>query len=160
MQFYYGYISGTYLHNKNHIAMMTNTDKNTIIKNTFCMNSQDSKFGNYGLASGWSSTIADDVDWDLTVVANPIRTMLELLYEHKFDLAEYMINQMFTANVGLQELAIACCDLLMPYDDTAEIFDFLCKKIPLFRTTMMQRTAYRLRREKPNKGTTKKKKKR
>lgn len=142
MQFYYGYVSGSYLHNKNHIALLSDTSKEDIIRNTFLKEENESKFGRFGLTNGWSSTIADDVDWDLTLIAGPIRTMLELLYERKFCLAEHMINHMFTATAGLQELAIACCDMLLKYDENAEIFDFLCKHIPLFRTTVVQRTAY------------------
>lgn len=147
MQFYYGYISGSYLHNKNHIALLSDTSKQEIILNTFIKEEKDSKFGRFGLSNGWSSIIADDVDWDLTLVADPIRTMLELLYEKKFTLADYMIKHMFTATAGLQELAIACCDMLLRYDDNAEIFDFLCKRIPLFRTTVTQRTAYIMKRK-------------
>ena len=151
MLFYYGYISGTYRHNKNNVGMLPCTDINSIIQHTYCRNTEDSKFGNFGLDDGWSCVFADKVDWDLTVVADPIRTVLELLYDRKFDEAKYLIEQLFRNNVSTQEISISCCDKLMKYDDDGKIYDFLCETLPLFKTTMVNWTANMLRQKEKEK---------
>lgn len=147
MKFYYGYISGTYMHSMNHISMLRLSKVDDIMSETYCTTTEESKLGDFGLDIGWSSFIADKIDIDLTVVANPVRAVAELLLNHKWEAAKYMMQNMFTSNVGMQVLSIACCDKLMKFDTDGSIFDFLCENIPMFRTTLMQRTALMLKQE-------------
>lgn len=156
MTFYYGYISGTYMHDMKHVGMLPTFRADDIMKETYLANTEESKLGDYGLDKGWSSVIADKVDIDLTVVANPVRTVMEFLLAHKWEQAKYMIDNMFASNVGLQTVAIACCDYLMKFDNNGAIHDFLCENIPLFRTTLMQRTAFLLRKQEIDKREKKK----
>lgn len=145
MKFYYGYISGTYLHNKNNVGMMPCTDIKSIVEHTYSKDTEDSVFQRWGIEDGWSSVITEKVDWDFTYVANPIRTVLELLYDHKFADAECILRNMFGNNVSSQEVSIACCDLLMKYDKDGKIYDFLVEHIPLFQTTMVNRANFLLK---------------
>lgn len=147
MKFYYGYISGTYMHGMNHVSMLPTCRVDFIMDKTYCATTEESKLGDFGLDKGWSSIIADKVDIDLDVVANPVRSVAELLLNHKWEEAEYMMQHMFISNVGLQVLSIACCDRLMKFDEDGTIFEFLCEHIPMFRTTLMQRTALLLKQE-------------
>lgn len=151
MQFYYGFISGTYMHDMKHINMLPSCKVDDIMNHTYHATTEESKLGDFGFDRGWSSVIADKIDIDLDVIANPVRSVMELLLNHKWEDAEYMIQNMFQSNVGIQTLAIACCDKLMKFDEDGAMYEFLCKNIPMYRTTLMQRTALLLRQEERNK---------
>ena len=145
MRFYYGYISGTYMHHSNYIGMIPCTHVKDIMEHTYEGDTSTSKLENFGLDNGWSSVVALETDIDLDCIATPIRSVMELLLEKKFSEARYMIQTMFAANVGIQELSIACCDKLMKFDKDGDIYTFLCENIPLFQTTLVNRTNYLLK---------------
>lgn len=145
MRFYYGYISGTYLPEGKFTGLLPCRDVENILLHTYEGDSSVSKLGSYGLDSGWSSVIATDIDLNLDVIANPIRSILELLLEHKFDDAKYMTDNMFEHNVSVQSVAVAIADKLMKLDEDGSIYEWAAINIPMFRVTLANRTAFLLR---------------
>lgn len=161
MKFYYGYISGTYLPEGKFTGLLPCIKEEDILLHTYEGDTSTSKLESYGLDSGWSSVIAEKIDLNLDVIANPIRSVLELLLEHKFDDVKYMIDNMFGHNVSCQAVAVAISDKLMKYDEDGSIYDWACQNVPMFRVTLANRTAFLLRKEEiENKKKNKQKKRR
>lgn len=156
MKFLYGEISFTY-YNKMKYPIEYYPDRERCLQNTFEMESADSMLGEWGIENGSSSVIWREGD-DFSFVANPVRTVMELILHEQWDVAGKFIDDYFDSYASQSYLGISVFDKLSKVENAGEIYDFMTEHVEAYPLICMHRVDQH-RQEKETKKRFKKKSK-